>query len=347
MADDKARLEIGGNSPPSPIEALVAQLTETHAPLMARCEQLMDLESRLPAEMDDDWEAKISDAIKSCTKFVRNSEVTRLDANEPHRALIAATDGFFKGLSDKVEGLKKKMTAQYLTPYQQQKADAVRRQREEEARQAKARANEEERQRRAEAARLAEIKRHEDAAKAAEARRAEEARQAEARAQEAKAAAARQAAEAVNKKQRDAAAAAQKKADDEAAEIRRKADEDRATAQAEQDRLAAERAEQERITREARDKVTAAREEQDTARMASTVKAAELSRTRSGTGSVASLRTVWKHEVVDEQAVPRLYLRVHEPSIVAAIRAATTDDGKCPLTIDGVRIYPDTSSVVR
>src|SRR4051812_45544582 len=99
---DATRHGLGGNNPPDPIEELRARLQETHAPLIARCDELLGMGERLPEEMDDEWEAKITEAIKACTKFSRNADVTRLDANEPHRALIAATDGFFKGMMDKV-----------------------------------------------------------------------------------------------------------------------------------------------------------------------------------------------------------------------------------------------------
>ena len=157
---------LGHNNPPDPIEVLREQLVDTHADIMKRSRELLDLASRLPATMDDEWEAKISEAIKSCTKFTKNAEATRLAANEPYRALIAATDGFFKAMTDKVDALKRKMASEYLTPYQQEKADREKRRREEEAREARARAEEAARIAREEAQRAAEAKRREEAAKA-------------------------------------------------------------------------------------------------------------------------------------------------------------------------------------
>lgn len=229
LVNDDQRHGIGGNNPPDPIEILRGQLVETHSALIARCKTLLDMEARLPGAMDDDWEAKISEAIKSCTKFSRNSEVTRLDANEPHRALIAATDAFFKAMSDKVDALKTKMTKDFLTPYQQAKADAEKRRLEEEAREAKARADEAARLAREEAARLAEAKRIEEAAKAdaerrkrerieAEEKRKREKIEAEEKAERDRQDAIRLEAEAKNKKQRAAAAAALEKTEREARE---------------------------------------------------------------------------------------------------------------------------------
>lgn len=371
LNDDDARHGIGGNNPPDPIEILRTHLRETYAPLMKRCDELLALEGRLPAEMDDDWEAKITEAIKSCTKFIRNSETTRLDANEPHRALIAATDGFFKAMSDKVDTLKTKMAAQYLTPYQQMKAAAEKRRREEEARAAKAKAAEEERLRREEAARLAEAKRKEEAAKQEaarierERREEKERREAEARreierAEEAKREARRLEQEAKEKKDREAAEAAKAakaKADREIAEAKEKRDREAREAKEEAERKAAEakeaadrakdeRREQERVAAEARDRAAASTQRANTAGRAAQAKQSELSRTRTDLGAIASLRTVWEFEVIDAEAVPRLYLSVNEAAIAAAIKAATID-GKCSLKIDGVRIYPKTDSVVR
>lgn len=369
LPDDAARHGVGGNSPPDPIEILRAQLAETHAPLIERCNTLLAMADRLPETMDDDWEAKISEAIKSCTKFTSNSEVTRLDANRPHRDAIAATDGFFKKLSDKVDALKAKLNKDYLTPYQVAKAAAEKRRREEEARIAKAKADEEARLAREEAARLAEAKRQEAAAKAeaeriererleAERRREEEARREAERQVAARREAERQAAEATNRAEREAAFAARAKADREAAEAKAKADFEAAEAKAEADRKAAEaqaaidraeedRREQERIAAEARDRKAAVLQDANVSAKSSRANAADMSRTRTDRGAVSSLRTTWEHEVIAAEDVPREYCVVKDSLIRDAIKAATTDDGKCTLSIPGVRIFPKQSSVVR
>lgn len=371
LNDDAARRGIGGNLPPAPIEILRGQLAENYADLIKRCGDLLAMEARLPAEMDDDYEAKITEAVKSCTKFIRNSEVSRLDANEPHRALIAATDGFFKAMSDKVDALKRKMTTEYLTPYQQEKAAAEKRRREEEARAAKAKAAEEERVRRAEAARLEAARRAEEAARQeaarvererreekdrrdAEARReierAEEekraARQREIAAKEAKDKEAADKAKAEKAAADQAIADAKAKRDREAADAKAKAAREAEEAAAEIERTKAEHREQERVAAEARDRAAVSTQRMNTTGRAAKATQADMSRTRTDLGAISSLRTVYDHEVTDHDAVPRLYLSVNDGAIAAAIKAATID-GKCNLKIPGVRIYAVTDSVVR
>lgn len=369
--DDAGRHGIGGNNPPSPIEMRRAELQANHKPVTDRFAELMGMLDRLPEHMNDEWEDKITEAIKSCTKFSRNCEVTRLDANEPYRALIAATDAFFKAMSDKVDALKDKMNVEYLTPYKQAKADAEKRRREEEARKAKAKADEEERARRAEAARLAEIKRKEDEARR-EAERVERERRAEEqrikdeakreieRAEAAKREARRLEQEAKDKKDREAAEAAKAekakadqaiadakaKRDREAAEAKAKATREAEDAAAEIERTKADRKEQERVAAEARDRAAVSTQRANATNKAAQAKASEMSRKRTDLGALGSLRTVYEHEVTDPAAVPRLYLSVNDGAIAAAVKAATVD-GKCSLRIPGVRIYPKTDSVVR
>lgn len=172
-------------------------------------------------------------------------------------------------------------------------------------------ADEERRRREAEAAEARRIAAEEARlAREAQARAAEERRLAEE--------AERQAREATNAAEREAARLAKESADRAAAEAR-----------------------------EAKDKAAAARQDANTAREESQVKAAELTRERTDLGTVASLRTTWAHEVEQDELVPRLYLSVNDGAIRAAIKAATTKDGKCPLKIPGVRIYPKQESVVR
>lgn len=344
---DPQRHGIGGNNPPDPIEELRARLADTHAPLVARCNELLGMEGRLPAEMDDEWEAKVTEAIKSCTKFSRNSEVTRLEANEPHRALIAATDGFFKSYSDKVDALKRKLTSEYLTPYQQKKAAAEKARREAEAAEARRRQEEEARRAREEVAALAEARRKEREAKEAAERAEREARDAAARAERERQDAERQAAEAKNKREREAAEKARREAEARAATERAKVEEEARKARELEEAAAAERREQERQAKEAKEAADKAKADKAKAETSAGARAADMSRTRTDLGAVASLRTTWKHRVVDADKVPRIYLSVHEPAIVAAIRAATTKDGKCELKIEGVEIYPVTDSVVR
>lgn len=284
---------IGDNRPPSPVELLVAELTETHVPLAARADALLGMRERLPSECaDEDTAQKLADAIKQCTVFTKNSEAARLSANEPHRALIAATDGFFKGMSDKVDALKTRMSG-LLTGYQRRKADQERRQRE---------------------------------AAAAEAKRVADA----------EAAAAREAARLAAEERRAAAEAERLAREANTRAEREKADEARRVAEA-----AAEEA------RKAKDTAAMARQDANVAQSEATVKAAELTRARTDLGSVASLRTTWTFELENLADVPRTYLSLNEGAVRAAIKSATTRDGKCSLKIPGVRIYEKQESIVR
>lgn len=371
LADDPSRHGLGGNNPPSPIEALRVHLRETYTDLANRFADIMAMADRLPTEMDDDAEAKLTEAIKVCTKFTRNAEVCRLEANEPHRALIAATDGFFKAMSDKVDGLKKKMNSEYLTPYQQEKADREKRRRAEEARAAEEARKEQESLKRAEEKRLAEVRAAEEAARKdaerkereaieAERRRKEEAAADIRRAEEEKKEAARKIAAAKAAKDKEAAdkARAEKEAAQRAVEeAKEKSRREAAEAKAEADRvaleeakerirLAEERREQQRIADKARDDAAAAAQRANAAKKAAGASQADISRTRTDLGAIASLRTVYEHEVTDHDLVPRQYTRVDDGLIAAAVRAATVD-GKCSLRIPGVRIFPRTDSVVR
>lgn len=295
---------IGHNAAPTDAEILRQKLEEDHAALLARKDELLGMESRLPAACEDaDWAAKLADAIKACAAYTKNSEATRLSANEPYRALIRTVDGFFKAESDKVDALKTKMGGM-LTVYQRAEADKERRRLAEIAAEEKRVADE--------AARVA----REEARIAKEAREAEEKRAEEARKAAAElAGAARKKAEEAERKRVAEAAATQKVLDDAAAK--------------------------------ARDDARVQKQEANVAKVDAGAKAADLSRSRSTAGSVASLRVTWHHEVTKAEDVPRLYLGVDDGAIRAAIKAATTADNKCPLKIPGVKIFPKEESVVR
>ena len=371
LISDSTRAGVGHNNPPSPIEMLRVRLNEEQAALIRRCDELLGMEARLPDVMDDDWEAKLTEAVKACGKFTKHSEAARLQENEQYRELIAASDGFFKGLSCKVDGLKATINDKHLTPYKLKKKEEEQARRDAAAAEAKRVADEQARLAREEAARLAEVKRQEAAAKAeadriererqeAERRRAEAARVEAERAEAARRDAERQAAEATSREERAAAQAARLRADREAAEAKAEANREEAQAKAEADRAAAaaqaaidaaaaERAEQERQAREAREAADKARGERAKADKAASAKAADMSRTRTDLGAVSSLKTEWKHRLIEgqEDKIPRAYLEVCTPAIVAAIRAATTKDGKCELRIPGVEIYPVHTTVTR
>lgn len=98
---------------------------------------------------------------------------------------------------------------------------------------------------------------------------------------------------------------------------------------------------------EAREAAAVAADRAETTRRATRVTRAELSRSRSDLGVVASLRTLWDHEITDPGRVPRSYCSPDKALIAAAIKVHTTADGKCPLKIAGVKIFPASNTVTR
>jgi hypothetical protein len=68
--------------------------------------------------------------------------------------------------------------------------------------------------------------------------------------------------------------------------------------------------------------------------------AADLSRVRGDDGAVASLREHWDYEVIDPDAVPRLYLQINPAAIRAAIAGGERE-------IAGVRIFDASKVQVR
>lgn len=363
-----ARPGLGHNNPPDPIEILRSDLRDKHADMKVRHDELVALLDRLPEEMDDEWEARFSDAIKACLTFEREAEAQRLAAARPYRALIAAIDGFFHGLSGDVSKVKKRLNDDFQTPYKLAKEAAERRRREEEARIAREKA--------AEAARIAaeeerlkrEAREREEAARREQERlkrereeearrRAEAERKARDEAEARRVAAIRAEEEARSKRAREKAAREREAAEREERERQAKAREEQRI-QREKEREAREaaardaeaareaRRAQERAAAIARDEAAAAERERNKTSRAERASAAELSRNRSDLGAVSSLKTVWTFEVEEPSLVPREYLEIDEGAINRAIKAAT-HDGKCDLTIPGCRIFPMRDAVTR
>lgn len=125
-------------------------------------------------------------------------------------------------------------------------------------------------------------------------------------------------------------------------EARRKRDEDARVAREEADRLAAAA----KTAAQLGTAAAAASRAEDAAEAAK-VKPAELTRTRTDTGVVSSLRAEWRHEVTDPKKVPKKFMVPSDALIKGAVKAATLPDGSCPLDIPGVRIYEHKFSQVR
>ena len=119
---------IGDNFPPSPIEALRAQLAEDCAKLITRCAELMDSYARAPEIIDDDETAgKVGDLIKLITAAMKAAETARVGAKEPYLEAGRAIDGFFKTtILDPLNHYKRMLQAR-LSGFLEQKAAATRR----------------------------------------------------------------------------------------------------------------------------------------------------------------------------------------------------------------------------
>lgn len=140
---------LGHNEPPPDLltgEALHNKLEEDHAALVARRDQLLDAEARIPAIEDEDTARRAGDYIKQIMAATKALEGARVAAKEPFLEGSRVVDGFFKMVSEPLAKLKRKVEDN-LTLFLRKKADAERREREERERQAR----EEEAQRRREA----------------------------------------------------------------------------------------------------------------------------------------------------------------------------------------------------
>lgn len=116
-----------------------------------------------------------------------------------------------------------------------------------------------------------------------------------------------------------------------------------ASARAEAEKLAADQA-----ARDAKAEAAAAKEAAARAAQAAKEKPAELTRQRSDLGSVASLRRTWDFEIVDADAVPRMFMRVDDAAIRAYIKSSTDKKtGDCRAKIDGIRVFEKHDTVVR
>jgi len=133
------------------------------------------------------------------------------------------------------------------------------------------------------------------------------------------------------------------------AEARRRAAEEAKKAREEAEALAAKAR-----TDAQKDRAVQAETRAEEAYQATKVSAAELTRTRTDTGIVTSLRKEWRHEVVDPKKVPKKFMVPSDPLIRAAVKAATLPDGGNSLVdadgnslVPGVRIYQHSMSQVR
>lgn len=141
LADDTFGLPaIGDNNPPSPVEALVQNLAEANADLIARRDALVASAGTWPTTLEDEGiAARVTDAVRQLKAAIKSAESRRDEAKRPHLDAGRAVDAFFKHtIADPLDSAARTLTDR-LTIYQRAKADAERRVRED----AEARAREE------------------------------------------------------------------------------------------------------------------------------------------------------------------------------------------------------------
>lgn len=126
----------GSNHPPRDLligESLREKLTDEHAAMLKRRDDLLQAAERVPDITDDDTAAKVSDFIKQLMALDKAANGARVSAKEPYLEGGRGVDGFFKAISDPVSTAKMKVERK-LTTYLREKADRERREREEQAR---------------------------------------------------------------------------------------------------------------------------------------------------------------------------------------------------------------------
>src|SRR5579859_1871141 len=133
MAEAERAIDIGHNQPPSPTDLLREELENSAATILRRRDELLAAMERVPTViMDETVCGRVADFVKQVTGCYKLAENARTAAKEPHLSAGRIVDGFFKGITDPLEKIRRSLD-QRLTVYQRAKADAERRAREAEA----------------------------------------------------------------------------------------------------------------------------------------------------------------------------------------------------------------------
>lgn len=131
---------IGHNQPPE--DVLTERLTEDHAVLLKRTDDLIEAADRVPDVIEDEESAgKVTDFIKQLQACMKNAEGIRVKEKEPYLEGSRRVDGFFKNKISEPIGKTKVMIEQRLTVYQRKKAAEEKTRRDEEQRLAQEEAN--------------------------------------------------------------------------------------------------------------------------------------------------------------------------------------------------------------
>lgn len=121
------------NNPPSEVELLQIRMSNDHEKSLSHAQALIEAADRLPTEVSDDETAdKLADYIKKVGARRKDVESIRVAEKEPFLNLGRMVDGFFKNVTDRLDGAKMK-AQRPLDVYMKQKAAAEQRRRDEEA----------------------------------------------------------------------------------------------------------------------------------------------------------------------------------------------------------------------
>ena len=139
---DTAPAQMGDNLPPrDPAEALLIQLREDHAPLIARKGELLGGVERAPTEIaegDEETAGRMADFVDQINAFLKHAKEAHQSEKAPFLAAGRTVDSFLHALVDEIEKGKAAVN-KVRKVYADAKAARERRAREEEQR----RANEE------------------------------------------------------------------------------------------------------------------------------------------------------------------------------------------------------------
>ncbi len=134
---------IGHNNPPSDAETLQWKLRDDHHIQLTNAQKLVEAAGRMPTEITDEETAgKATDFIKMVTGSRKAIEALRVNEKEPYLTLGRVVDGFFKVVTDSLDGAKNK-AQRPLDNYLKEQADIERRKRIEEAAELRRKAEEE------------------------------------------------------------------------------------------------------------------------------------------------------------------------------------------------------------
>ena len=129
----EAVAKMGDNLPPNDAELLPQTLSEQYALMLGGAQRLVEAADRLPETIaDEETAGKMADYIKKVSNSRKNLEGTRVAEKEPYLTLGRVVDGFFKKVTDELDGAKNKAQKR-LDAWMKLKMEAERRRRIEEA----------------------------------------------------------------------------------------------------------------------------------------------------------------------------------------------------------------------